>query len=298
MINCLNGCLSLQDNNFMELIKMLNEKQKQQFDEHLLLKEGLQEVTREGYIRSINIVLRRIGKTKPNHKQYKKYMLWLHKQQYSYSHITNTGLAIWHYTNYLRNPLRIARTKKPKRLLKEYLTEAEINTLIRATKNIREKAIISLLSYSGIRNKEFCNLKVKDIDLCSNQIRVISGKGIKDRIANIGVECSKILIEYLNKYPREQEDYLFTTLRNNNQYATGDLRKIINTLKQRVGFSKRIYPHLFRHSLATNLLKRGANLMTIKEQLGHNFIDSTMIYVQSFPQTIKSEYDYYIPAYI
>ena len=91
---------------------------------------------------------------------------------------------------------------------------------------------------------------------------------------------------------------LFTTLKKNNSLQQGDVRKIVKTIAIKASIKKRVYPHLFRHSLATNLLKRGANLMLIKEQLGHSFIESTMVYTISNPLRNKSEYDYYIPAYI
>jgi integrase/recombinase XerD len=61
---------------------------------------------------------------------------------------------------------------------------------------------------------------------------------------------------------------------------------------------KRVFPHLFRHSLATNLLNRGAQLVTVQNVLGHSFIESTMVYAKSFPQRTKTEYDNYCPCYI
>jgi integrase/recombinase XerD len=69
-------------------------------------------------------------------------------------------------------------------------------------------------------------------------------------------------------------------------------------LARRAQLEKRVFPHLLRHSLATNLLNRGASLIMIKEQLGHAFIESTMIYVTSMPFRARSEYDFFKPAYM
>ena len=158
--------------------------------------------------------------------------------------------------------------------------------------------MISLLAYSGARNLELCKLKVSDLDLGGNQLTIRDGKNRQDGIVNISAECTKILIDYLKQYPRQPEDYLFTTIQKNNQLATGDVRKILRTTALRAKIGRRVFPHLLRHSLATNLLNRGASLMMIQQQLRHRFIESTMIYVFSRPVRNKSEYDFHKPAYL
>ena len=92
--------------------------------------------------------------------------------------------------------------------------------------------------------------------------------------------------------------FLFTTLRTGRQLADTDLRKLVRVLARRAGIGRRVFPHLLRHSLATNLLNRGACLIMIKDQLGHAFIDSTMVYVNSMPFRARSEYDFFKPAYM
>ena len=69
-------------------------------------------------------------------------------------------------------------------------------------------------------------------------------------------------------------------------------------VSKKAGISKRVYPHLFRHSLASNLIKKGANIITVQNQLRHEKIDTTMIYIRSFPERIKDEYQYFVPNYI
>jgi len=222
----------------------------------------------------------------------------MYEKKYSYSHIVNTSLAIEWYMKFIGNPIELGRPKKPQHIIKDTLTEAEVTILIASTKNVRERAIISLLAYSGIRNKELCNLRVCDINLGDNMVRALDGKGKKDRLINISGDCSRIIINYLNEYRRQSDDFLFTTLRFNNQYNQSDLRKLVHVLAKRANINKRVYPHLLRHSLATNLLKRGANITLIQRQLGHVFIETTMIYLRSYPQRIQNEYNLYIPSYI
>jgi len=268
------------------------------FGNFLLIKKGLGDRTIRGYKASMQAALKRIKTIKPTVKQAENYILWMHEKKYSFSHITNTSLAFEWYFKFHESCLNLGRMKKPKTIIKDTMSEAEITMLIASTRNSREKAIVSLLAYSGIRNFELCNLRVCDVDVGNNMVRVLEGKGKIDRMIHISGDCSKILLQYLNDFNRNADEFFFTTLRRGNQYSEWDLRKLIKVLAKRVGIGKRIYPHLFRHSLATNLLKRGANLTLIQRQLGHVFIESTMIYIRSFPQRIQNEYNLYIPSYV
>jgi site-specific recombinase XerD len=268
------------------------------YEEYLVVDRGLCATTVEGYARSLSIALRRMRQFCPSSQSIRQHILWMHEQKYSYSHIVNTSTALEHYCSYRGTDLKIGRPRKPRRIIRDTLTEAEVSRIIQATRNIRERGLICLLAYSGVRNRELCQLKVEDVDLGSNRVKVIAGKNRKDRIINISSECSLVLIDYLKAYPRGKSSYLFTTLAEGNQLRPSDVRKMLRTVSQRQLGNRRVYPHLMRHSLATNLLNRGASLMVIKEQLGHAFIDSTMVYVTSTAFRNRSEYEYFKPAYM
>ena len=273
-------------------------EQIEKFGNHLLLKKGLQEVTREGHKKAVSIMFKRLETENPTNEQLQEHLIWMYAKKYSHSYIANTIKTVEYFSEFNHNPLKLAKTRRPKTLIKDYLTEAEIALMIRFTNNLREKAIITLLAYSGIRNKEFCNLKVEDIDFGNSQIMIRNGKNSKDRRINIGARCSNILVEYIMKYQKQKEDYLFTTILKNNQYATSDLRKLVKIIAKRTRIQKRVYPHLFRHSLATNLLIRGANIFLIKDQLGHSEITTTCEYINRLPYHIKNEYEKFIPSYL
>lgn len=280
----------------MDKVKI--QRQLKKFEEYMMVDKGLSEVTVNGYCRALSIALRRMRKFVPQYEHIKEYILWMYKEKYSYSHIVNTSIALEHYTKFKGAPVTIGRPKKPRRLIKDTLSEAEVSRLLQATRNVREMALISTLAYSGVRNSEVCNLRVNDLDLGQNQIRVTGGKNFKDRYVNIAAECSKVLIDYLKTHPRESEEFLFTTLKKNTQLTTADVRKHVRTIATRAGITRRVYPQLMRHSLATNLLNRGANLMIIKEQLGHAFYETTLIYANSTPFRVRSEYEFCKPAYL
>ena len=148
--------------------------------------------------------------------------------------------------------IKLGRPRKPKQVVQDILSESEVSRLIQATKGGREKAIICLLAYSGIRNNELCGLRLKDLNLGDNHITIMGGKNKKDRRVNISAECTKALIDYVAVYKRELDSFLFTTVVNNNQLATSDVRKLIRTVAKRAKIGRRVFPHLFRHSLATN----------------------------------------------
>jgi len=280
----------------MDKVKL--DRQMKRFEEYLMVDRGLSKVTASGYCRTVSISLRRMKKYVPKYTNIKEYIGWMYEKKYSYSHVVNSSLGLQHYTAYKGAEVKLARPRKPKRIIKDVLTESEVSRIIMATKSIRAKAIICLLSFSGVRNTELCNLKVQDVDLGANQLTVRDGKNRQDGVINISAECTKILIEYLRMFPREGEEFLFTTVVRKRQLSGGDVRKTLRVAAYRAKIGRRVYPHLLRHSLATNLLNRGASLMMIQQQLRHRFIESTMIYVISRPVRNRSEYDFHKPAYL
>jgi integrase/recombinase XerD len=280
----------------VDATKLRNQLRK--FEEYLIVDVGVARRTAVGYSRTLSIALRRMRKFCPTPQDIRKFMLWMHEKNYSYSHIVNTSLTLEHYARFKGMEIALGRPRKPKRIVQNVLSESEISRLIQASKTTREKAIISLLAYSGIRNSELCGIRRKDVDLGDNRLKILGGKNKKDRIANISAECTKVLIDYLSVCHRRPDDFLFTTVEKGGQLADNDLRKIVRVLARRAKIGRRVFPHLLRHSLATNLLNRGASLIMIKDQLGHAFIDTTMVYVKSMPFRTRCEYDFYKPAYM
>ena len=268
------------------------------FEQFLLVRKGLQPTTIQGYCKAARKFIESVGTHYPAHSQVEEYVARFYRSGFSYSHVTNTSIALERWMEYVEDPIRLGRQKKPKTLIKDTLTEAEVTKLIFSCRNIRETAMLTLLSYSGVRNKEFCNFRVKDIDFGNNTVRVVAGKGVKDGIVCISGAATKILMQYLAQYQRGQDEYLFTTLKYNNKYSGADLRKLVKNLSERAGMKKRVFPQLLRHTLAVNMLMRGAGIFTIKEQLRHSFVETTLGYVNSMLYTPRGEYDKFVPSYV
>jgi integrase/recombinase XerD len=158
--------------------------------------------------------------------------------------------------------------------------------------------MIATLAYGGLRNRELCRLRVRDIDLGSQTLHIQATKTQKDRYAHIAAPCVTVLAEYLRERGGRPDDWLFVCLRSGRPYSPQNLRKMVRTAAERAGLKKRVYPYLLRHSLATNLLHRGAHLLVIKEQLGQAFVETTMIYVHSNPEHMRMQYRMYAPSYL
>lgn len=267
------------------------------FSRFLVARKGLQPVTVQGYTSAINRITREIGE-KPTRAQTERFVEELYLSGLSYHHKKNTVIALEQYLAFIGKPSHFGRPKKPAPIMKDTLTEGEVTRLLIATKNNRQKAVISLIAYSGIRNLELCNLRVRDCMFGQNAIRVIRGKGLKDGVSEITPECTNLLLEYLKEFPREPEDFLFTTLVRGNQLATNDVRKMVRVLTKRAGITKRVYPHLFRHSMCANMLLRGADIVSLRTQLRHTLLETTLHYANSIIFLERNRYQKFAPSYL
>lgn len=266
----------------------------QEFEKFLYIHKGLQPVTVNGHLEAVKRLSKKIELTK---EAVENYVFSLYQSNFSYSHKANQVKAIEYWFEFSGQPLHFARQRKPKPIIKQTLSEAEVTRLLFCCKNIREKAIITLLAYSGIRPKELCNVKVQDIDFGNNELRVICGKGMRDAVIYISAVCSRTLLEYLVKYPRRPDEYLFSTFDNKRRFIQGALRKLVKVLARRSNLVKRVHPYLLRHTLATNMINRGANILLVKKQLRHAWIDTTMLYISSLGYCPKNEFEQFVPSY-
>lgn len=274
-------------------------KTPEQFYDSLLVKNGFELITVENYKRVLRKFIKDIGTNKPKRQQAENYLAEMRKKDYSYSHLANSGVIIKRYMEFIGRIIDWHRPRRPNTLpTRDILTEGEIARILAVVKNSREKAMISILAYCGLRNKELCQLKVKDVDSDNNLIKVIGGKLKKDRIVPMSRECSKAIIEYIKDYERENKRRLFETLVLKRDYSGWALRKMVKVVSARAKIKKRVYPHLFRHSFISHLIDRGANIVAVQQFAGHARIETTMLYTHLTPQRIRKEYEFYIPSYI
>ncbi|KYK38510.1 MAG: hypothetical protein AYK18_07120 [Theionarchaea archaeon DG-70] len=154
------------------------------------------------------------------------------------------------------------------------LTVEEIRKLLENIENIRDLVVVRLLYASGLRVSELVNLDRESIE--GNKIIVRSGKGKKDRIVLIDDGTSKLLKRYLEK--RKDKDKALFVSNRGERLGTRSIQNLVKKYAEKTGIKKNVTPHTLRHTFATHLLQNKANIMVIKDLLGHENISTTQIY--------------------
>lgn len=261
------------------------------FQSYLIVEKGIGNICATGYSEAIKRFVKATGIEQPTKDDAIKYIMGFYNASKSYSYIVNTCLALERYSGFLGGALiKLGRPKKPRKIITGTLSETEIARMFAFCKNIREKTLLGVLAYTGIRNLELCRLLVKDIDFRNNTVFIKGGKGHKDGLVFVSPACLDVIKEYVQHYRRKEEQTLFFSIAPNRKdecLHTDAVRKTIKKIAKRAGIQRRVWPHLFRHSLAMNMLAKGCDIYSIREQLRHSYIDTTLIYVHSSPQVHK-----------
>ncbi len=195
-----------------------------------------------------------------------------------------------------QNPAKGIKNPRSKRNIPETLS---VDSFIEIVKFIERKdfseqkrqtqSIIELLYGCALRVSELCNLNISDIDLDRNTIRV-SGKGSKERIVPLGEKSRSVIEPYILTFEKDFTDRpLFTTAKGKRIYPRLVQRLVKKIIAEVSDISKKS-PHIFRHSAATHMLDRGADLMSVKEILGHENLSTTQIYTHVSVERLKKTY--------
>lgn len=195
------------------------------------------------------------------------------------------------------NPMNLINAPKKEIRLPVYLNINELEELyecIDTKKRVgkRDILIIELFYSTGIRLSELVNIKLKDIDFKEKKIKIL-GKGSKERYVLYGDICSKYLDDYMNNtrkfYQKTPSEYLLLNQRGSKLTASG-IEFIINKILRQSNINTKLTPHVLRHTFATHMLNDGADLMTVKELLGHSNLSTTGIYMHVSKEHLRKEY--------
>ncbi len=201
------------------------------------------------------------------------------------------------YTDY--NAADHIHTPKASKLLPNVLTINEVVNLmkqpdLKTDTGVRDKSILELFYSTGVRISELISIKIDDIDLNKKLIKIV-GKGEKERFVIIGKEALNSLLEYLKirkGLKRENNFFLYPNLKKNKKFHISD-KTVYNMVKKylmKISDNEKLSPHSLRHSFATHLLENGADLMSVKDLLGHQDLTSTQIYTHLSIDKIKQAY--------
>jgi integrase/recombinase XerD len=185
--------------------------------------------------------------------------------------------------------------KAPKRL-PQVMSEPEVARLLKTRKSgktevqrLRDIAMMELLYASGIRRAELVGLNLSDVDLDRRIMRVI-GKGNKQRTVFLNQAAADAIRAYLGLRPRTVDEALFLSKRKT-RLSHRQAWVIFREFAQLSGLTKHVTPHVMRHSFATHLLENGADIVTIKELLGHESLSTTQIYTNVSLEHMRRSYE-------
>jgi integrase/recombinase XerD len=186
--------------------------------------------------------------------------------------------------------------------LPKFLTVKEVEELLRAPDEkeplgLRDRAMLEVLYASGLRVSELVTLKPPDVNL-DDGFLICRGKGGKERIVPVGREACGYVRRYLReiraRFEAGPSPFLFLTRRGKGFTRQG-FWKLLKGYAGKAGLSAKISPHILRHSFATHLLERGADLRSVQLMLGHSQITTTQIYTHVSRERLRRVYDQFHP---
>ena len=226
------------------------------------------------------------------------------KDNHKSTSINRTMSSIRTYYNYLiknnkinNNPMNLVHSMKKEKKLPEYFKYNEyvdlINSIdISSELGVRNRCIFEVLLCTGCRVNELVNIKLNDININSQEIKVL-GKGNKERVVYLGSYAVDSLGKYLsvrsNLLNNKSNDYLFLN-HLGNKLTTRGIRDIIDKILLKSCNNLKITPHTFRHSFATMMLNEGCDLKSVQELLGHVSLSTTSIYTHVSNEELKRVY--------
>ena len=197
-----------------------------------------------------------------------------------------------------KNPTLFLSTPKVSKKLPNFIDENIVNELMNqpdlgTEKGLRDKAILELFYSTGMRLGELINLNIGSIDEKNNVVKVF-GKGSKERLIPFGKRAKFCIEEYLKKRAlnwnaSSKELPLFVNDRNERIPRRTIQRRISRYIKM-IASGKRLGPHTLRHSFATHLMDRGADIRAVGDLLGHTSLSSTQVYTHVKPEKMKEVY--------
>ena len=213
-----------------------------------------------------------------------------------YRHLVRSGTVE-------KNPAAGLSIPKTGRSLPSFLSESEAKTLVECApekgkappwRAARDRAILEVLYGGGLRSEELVRLTADDVDLSEGTVRV-TGKGNKQRIVPLGPPALAAIEKAIARRPKtpsaggQTDPFLFVNPRGR-PITTRSLRRIIRRTLAAAGITKRASTHTLRHSFATHLLDRGADLRTVQELLGHASLSTTQTYTHLTAARLRDAY--------
>jgi tyrosine recombinase XerC len=245
-----------------------------------------------------------------NHLLLRKFLALLRSKDYTKATIARKLASLRSFFKFLiregelvSNPFEMLRTPKQEKKLPHFLSINEVDVLLKApdcsnVMGLRDMAILETLYSTGIRVSELVGLDENDIDFFGGMIKV-QGKGKKERLVPIGSHAIKAINEYVDSKSKSKKDARKKVSRSDPLFLNkfgGRLtaRSVARSLDKYIkmsGGNLLTSPHTFRHSFATHLLDKGADLRAVQELLGHSNLSTTQVYTHITTERLRSVYE-------
>lgn len=264
--------------------------------------EGLSEITLQNYKKCTSMLSGRTGKSFESltTQDIRDYLMTYQRERgVGRRSIDNIRRVFSSFFNFLeeedyiiKSPVRKIHRIKEEQILKTPFTEEDIILIQDSCVTVRELAIVDFLYSTGVRVSELCGLDIKDIDLV-NREGVVFGKGAKERMIYFDARTKIHLQKYLEQR-RDDNPALFVASHHpHNRLSKTGVEHIVRNIGARAGISQ-CHPHRFRRTIATRLLDRGVPIEQVQRILGHNKIETTLIYAQVNQFNVKMSHSKFV----
>ena len=185
------------------------------------------------------------------------------------------------YKRIIKKPYILPSSLYPQKqfVLPNIMSQQEVTQLFAAPLTLKEYCVIGLLYGSGLRISEVTALKIADIESGAKRLKVVQGKGAKDRYTLLASNLLDKLRQYYVQAQRPKQ-FLFTSPQTGRAYHSRSMQLVVTGAMKKAGFTEKGYTsHTLRHSFATHMLDNGSNIHVIKTLLGHSKLETTMVYL-------------------
>ena len=284
------------------------------FEQYLLVELGLADNTRAAYLRDLRLLQKALGMKESealltvSRRQLLAYLSQLKQAGRSASTIARKLASIKAFYRFLtaeryirRDPAEVLEAAQRGLHLPKFLSVQEVDNLLNepnlgTLEGYRDKTMLETLYATGMRVSELVSVPVQNVDL-KMQYLIVMGKGSKERMLPLGRTALKYLERYLHVVrpqllhgkPEAAKELFVTSW--GGAMTRQRVNELIEEYAKSAGITKRVTPHMLRHSFATHLLNNGTDLRVVQELLGHAYISTTQIYTHLDMERLREVYD-------